>query len=278
MNFTLESVKRRLKAETVRRVAAEMALRKSERHHSESLEQARSLQEQLRHLSHQILSVQEEERKRISRELHDEVVQTLTGINVQLSNLKASAAINSKDLQRRITSTQRLVEKSVAIVHRFARDLRPTLLDDLGLIPALDSFVKDFTRRTAIRVRFTAFPSAPIDRLENAKRTVFYRVAQEALTNVARHAQADLITVSVRTVDRAIVLEVVDDGQGFTPAAVLLAKPDNRLGVLGMRERVQMVGGEFTLKSIPGQGTTVRAEIPTGKVRGQRRPPQGRRR
>ena len=105
------------------------------------------MQEQLRLLSRQLLSAQEEERKRISRELHDVIAQTLTGINVRLATLKKEATLNTKGLERNIARTQRLVEKSVDIVHRFARELRPTVLDDLGLIPALHSFMKNFTRR-----------------------------------------------------------------------------------------------------------------------------------
>ena len=109
------------------------------------------MQEQLRHLSRQLLLAQEEERKRISRELHDEIVQTLVGINVHLASLKVKARLNIKDLMKKISQTQQLVEKSVNTVHRFARELRPTVLDDLGLIPALEAFIKDFTKRTGIR-------------------------------------------------------------------------------------------------------------------------------
>jgi signal transduction histidine kinase len=274
MKLEVTSLKRRLRQERARRVAAEAALKESELHHNKSLAQACRLQEQMRHLSHQILTVQEEERKRISRELHDEIVQTLTGINVQLANLKKAATMNAKGLQRKIASTQRLVEKSVEIVHRFARDLRPTLLDDLGLIPALHSFMKDFTRRTGIRIQFIAFTSDRSDRLDSAKRTAFYRLAQEALTNVARHAHASDVKVTVQKLARTIAMEVVDNGKGFEVDRVLIGKGNNRLGVLGMRERVQMVGGQFNLESTPGAGTTIRAEIPVGKERRRREKPQ----
>src|ERR1041384_3177531 len=147
---------RQLKQEIIQRKAAERALRKSERHYSALLQQSRQMQEQLRRLSHQLLSAQEEERKTISRELHDEIAQTLTGINVQLGTLKAAATLNTKDLEKKITSTQRLVEKSVQIVHRFARELRPSVLDDLGLIPALHTFMKGFREETGIRVSLSA--------------------------------------------------------------------------------------------------------------------------
>ena len=140
-----------LKQEIAQRKSVEESLRQSEQHYSQLLEQSRQLQEQLRHLSRQILSAQEEERKKISRELHDVIAQTLTGINVRLAALKKEATINTKGLRTKIARTQRLVEKSVDIVHRFARELRPTVLDDLGLIPALHSFMKAFheTRRAS---------------------------------------------------------------------------------------------------------------------------------
>ena len=153
----LAAANRELKQEIVRRKAVEEALKKSEQHSSQLLEQSRHLQEQLRHLSRQILPAQEEERKRISRELHDEIAQILTGINVRLAALKMEATVNTKGLKRKIARTQRLVEKSVDIVHRFARELRPAVLDDLGLIPALHSFMKDFAKRTGIRIHFTSF-------------------------------------------------------------------------------------------------------------------------
>ena len=254
---------RELKQEIAQRKAAEEALRKSEQHYSQLLAQSRGLQEQLRHLSHQLLLAQEEERKKISRELHDEIAQTLASINVRLGALKDETSINTKDLQRKITRTQRLVEKSVDIVHRFARELRPTVLDDLGLIPALHSFVKSLAKRTGLRVHLKAFSG--VEELDNAKRTVLYRVAQEALTNVARHAQAGQVEGNIGRFQGAVRMEVKDDGKSFQVQRVLHAKRNNRLGLLGMRERVEMVGGRFRIESAPGRGTTVQAEIPFPK-------------
>ena len=249
-----------LEQEILQRVAVEAALKQSERHYSRLLEQSDRLQEQLRQLSRQILSAQEEERKRISRELHDVIAQTLTGINIRLATLKKAAAENTKGLEHNIALTQKLVEKSVDIVHQFARELRPAVLDDLGLIPALHSYAKAFARRTRIRVHLQAF--AGVEQLDISRRTVLFRVAQEALTNVSRHAKASRVKLDIRKLPMGIGMNIHDDGKAFNVARVMHGKGNKRLGLLGMRERVEMVGGRFSVKSTPGHGTTVQTEIP----------------
>ncbi len=261
----LAASNRQLIQEIAQRKSVEASLRKSEQHYTQLLVQSRHMQDQLRLLSRQLLSAQEEERKMISRELHDEIAQTLTGINVRLAALKAEANVNTRGLQKKISSTQRLVEKSVDIVHRFARQLRPAVLDDLGLIPALHSFMKAFTARTGVRTRLTAF--AAVEQLDGGKRTVLFRVAQEALTNVARHAQASRVEVSIQKSDHAICMNIKDDGKSFDVERTLHSNGGKRLGLLGMRERLEMVGGNFCVESAPGQGTTIQAEIPFAKVR-----------
>jgi signal transduction histidine kinase len=252
-----------LSLEITQRKAVEEALKKSERHYSELLAQSDRLQEQLRRLSRQILSAQEEERKEISRELHDVIAQTLTGINVRLAALAREAATNTKGLDRNIAQTQKMVEKSVDIVHRFARELRPAVLDDLGLIPALHSFMKNFTARTGVRTHLTTF--AGVEKLDTAKRTVLYRIAQESLTNVARHAQASRAEVSIQKVPDGICMKIKDDGKSFEVESVLPGKGNKRLGLLGMRERLEMVGGSFAIEPVIGKGTTITAQIPLGK-------------
>jgi signal transduction histidine kinase len=268
-NTDLAASNRQLKQEITRRRAAEESLRKSEQHYGKLLEQSRRMQDQLRLLSRQLLSAQEEERKRISRELHDVIAQTLTSINVRLATLKKDASVNTKGLEQSIARTQQLVEHSVNIVHRFARELRPTVLDDVGLIPALHSFMKDFAKQTGIRMHFTAFTFARIKELDNDQRTVLYRVAQEALNNAARHAHASRAEVKIQKLDGSICMEIKDNGRGFPAERVLLAKKKKRLGLLGMRERVEMVNGNFTIKSTPGKGTTILAQIPLGEARGR---------
>jgi signal transduction histidine kinase len=252
-----------LSLEITQRKTAEEALKKSEHHYSELLRQSDRLQEQLRLLSRQILSAQEDERRRISRELHDVIAQTLTGINIRLATLKKEALVNTKGLDRNIARTQRLVEKSVNIVHEFARELRPAVLDDLGLIPALHSFVKLFSKRTRIHINLKVF--AGVEQLNGNQRTILYRVAQEALSNVSRHAQASRVEVDIQKLPDCICMKINDNGKSFEVERVLNANGRKRLGLLGMKERVEMVGGRFGIESAPGKGTTITAQLPSAK-------------
>jgi signal transduction histidine kinase len=256
----LASSNLRLKREITQRKLAENSFRKSEKHFGELLRKSQQMQEQLRHLSRQLLSAQEEERKRISRELHDVIAQTLSGINVRLAALKNATTLNSEGLEENIVRTQQLVQESVEIVHRFARELRPTVLDDLGIIPALHTFMKGFKEETGIRVSLSAFGA--VEQVNGDKRTVLYRVAQEALTNVARHAQASEAQVRIQQRNGSVLMKIKDNGKGFHQERSWHLKKGKRLGLLGMRERVEMVGGNFTFTSAPGQGTTVLAQIP----------------
>lgn len=261
----LASAKHELSLEIAKRKAMEKALRAKDRSHSKSLEKSDHLQQQLRHLSRQLLSAQEDERKRISRELHDVVGQTLAGINIRLTTLKKEAAISTQGIGRNIVRTQRLVEKSADIVHRFARELRPAALDDLGLTPALHSFMKKFTAQTGVRTRLTVFKR--LDQLNTERRTVLFRVAQEALANVARHAHATHVDVTIRDLPSGISMTIEDNGNSFQVEEVLSERRTKHLGILGMRERVEMVGGRFHMESVPGSGTTVTANIPWRKAK-----------
>ena len=255
-----------LSAEITRRESVEKALREEKRGYARVIKESAVLQERLRNLSRQILSAQEDERKEISCELHDMVGQTLAGINIRLAALKAAASLDTRSLARNIAETQRLVEHSVDLVHRFARELRPAVLDDLGLIPALHSFLKSFTERTGVRTRLTAY--AGVERLNVSRRTALFRVAQEALTNVGRHARASRVEVSIRKQPDGVCMKIADDGKSFQVQRVLLARGSKRLGLLGMRERLAMVGGRFGVESAPGKGTTIEAFVPGGKAAG----------
>jgi len=227
------------------------------------LKQSRLQQQRLRALSHQILHAQEEERKRISRELHDVIAQALVGINVHVAALTEGTAAKPKLLERKIANMHRVVEESLDIVHRFARQLRPTMLDDLGLIPALQAFMKGFMEDTGVRTSLKAFGG--IETATDAVRTVLYRVAQEALTNVARHAKASQAEVLIQCLDGCIHMDISDNGLGFKVDGKPGAKKHHRLGLIGMRERVEMIGGTFSVESAPGQPTTVRVALPAAK-------------
>jgi signal transduction histidine kinase len=251
---------RQLKREIARRKAGEEAIKKGKERYYRLLVQSQFMQKKLRHLARQVLSAQEEERREISRELHDEVVQTLVGINVELTALGKGAAVGVKSLKAKIAQTQKLVEKSVTAVHQFARELRPAALDDLGLIPALQAYMKILAARKKIKIRLTAF--AGVERLDIGKRTVLFRVAQESLTNVARHANASLVTVTISKIAGGIRMQIHDNGRSFQVLQTLSSKTNKRLGLLGMRERVEMIGGTLSIESAVGHGTMVRAEVP----------------
>lgn len=276
-----ESAQRRMEALTVsnlklrqeidHRKTVEAALQHSEQLQGQLLKQAQMQQQHLRELSHQILHAQEEERKRISRELHDVIAQTLVGISVHVGALTEAIAHDPKTLERKIAGMHRVVEESLDIVHRFARQLRPAMLDDLGLIPALQTFMNCFTEDTGVRTSLKSFGG--IEQASDAVRTVLYRVAQEALTNVARHAKASQAEVTIRCIDGCIHMAVTDNGHGFNVDDKSSTKEHQRLGLLGMRERVEMIGGTFCVESAPGHPTTVRVELPAAKDSPTKAPP-----
>jgi PAS domain S-box-containing protein len=248
----------KLKREIIRRQAVEAALTKSEQLAQALLKQSRQLQKNLREMSHQNLLALENQRKEISHELHDKISQVLIGINVRLAVFTRTAAINP----RTIAPVRQLVEKSVKIVHDYARELRPAMLDQLGLIPAIRTYIDEIPKRKGRQIDFTA--SAGVEGLDNDKRTVLYRVAQEALVNVAKHARAHVVKVTLKKVRGSVRLEIADDGKSFEVQRLSSTQWSHRLGLTGMRERVEMAGGKFSVESIPGTGTNVRAELPIG--------------
>lgn len=211
-------------------------------------------------LSRRLLAVQEAERRRISRELHDVIAQTLTGITVHLASLQTPGTTSTKELHHKIALTRRIVEKSIDLVYRFARDLRPPVLDDIGLIPALHSHLKNFMEQTGIRVSFTAF--AAVEEISSDQRTALYRVAQEALTNIARHAGADKAAVTIHLQEGVVCMDIQDNGHGFALDSLKLTTGRKRLGLLGMRERVEMVGGTLEIETAPGRSTTLHIRVP----------------
>ncbi|MFO7724854.1 MAG: histidine kinase [Oceanipulchritudo sp.] len=256
----LEAANAALKAEISKRKAVEKALRESKEHQSNMLVKALAMQEKLRNLSHQFLHAQEEERRRISLDLHDKVAQTLVAINLHLASLARDATASNSQMSGKILETQELVEQSVENVHRFARDLRPTVLDDLGLIPALQACVEDFTNETNIPAHLTA--PGDLRPLGNDPAVAFFRIAQAALSNVAQHAEATEVSLTLRQTDGHLQMEIKDNGKGFDIEDEKSGKKPNRIGLIGMRERMEMIGGRFGIDSLPGKGTSIRMEWP----------------
>ena len=250
----------KLSLDISRRKVVEENMRVKRKEQSLVLRQARFQEKQLRDLSHAILNAQEEERKRISRELHDVIAQALVGINVHLEILVQGSACAPESLRKQIQKTQLLVKKALEIVHEFARNLRPTMLDDLGLIPTLQAYMKRFMEDTGIRVSLKAF--AEIDQSTSAVRTVLYRIAQEALTNVAHHSKASNAEVVIKSLAGVIRMSITDNGEGFLVSRTGLSKRKNQLGLIGMRERVEMIGGTLQVNSSSGGPTMIQVEIP----------------
>lgn len=250
----------KLKKEIIRREAVEAALTMSEQHAQDLLNQSRLLQKKLRESSHKNLLALENQRKEISHELHDKISQVLIGINVRLAVFTRTAGVDALTM----APVRELVEKSVKIVHDYARELRPAMLDQLGLIPTLRTYIDEIPKRKGCTMHFTASPG--VEALDNDKRTVLYRVAQEALVNVAKHAKAKNVSVSLRLARAGVCLEITDDGKAFDVELLSSPKWSQRLGLTGMRERVEMVNGVFSIVSAPGKGTKIRAVIPVGKA------------
>jgi signal transduction histidine kinase len=249
-----------LEREITRRQAAEAANRKTKEQYDKLFSESQIMHGQLRDLTHRVISAHEEERKEISRELHDEIVQGLIGINIDLSALSKEVPSEVHPMKAKIARIQQMVEDSVKSLHRFARELRPAVLDDLGLIPALQAYGKRLAAQKKINVQMTAF--AGIEALSGAKLLTLFRVAQESLTNVARHAHATKVSLRITKVSDAIRMEISDNGKSFDVGRVLRARDPKRLGLVGMKERIEMVGGNLTISSASGKGTTVLVKIP----------------
>lgn len=206
-------------------------------------------------LSAALVAAQEDERRSISRELHDEVSQSLSAVLVELGNLAATfpGAVDQSTRQH-VETIRALVGSSVDSVRNIALLLRPSMLDDLGLVPALEWQARETSRRTGLSVNVIA--EGVSEQLPETHKTCVYRVAQEALHNCARHSGARKVKVSVIQEDGVLRLSVKDDGRGFDAARA------KGLGLLGMEERVARLNGEFKIQTAPGEGTTIGVILP----------------
>jgi two-component system, NarL family, sensor histidine kinase UhpB len=205
-----------------------------------------------------IVAAQEDERRRVSRELHDQTGQSLAALIVGLEALKASVAESPPALDR-VRELQELANRLSQEVHSLAWELRPPALDDLGLHTALERYVERWSERSHVAVDWHSDGFSR--RLPSEVETTLYRVVQESLTNVLKHAQASRVSVILRVAADSVMAIVEDNGRGFDAEAAVRA-PQHRLGLLGMRERVWLVNGTLHIESVPGQGTTLYARIP----------------
>jgi len=212
-------------------------------------------------LLHHIIAAQEEERKRIARELHDETSQALTALMVGLDTTGLALAINPQEAAHRLGATKAIAEGMLENIHRLITDLRPSLLDDLGLVPAIAWYGEQRLRPLGIALRLEG--NGLEQRLPPTMETALFRIVQEAITNVIRHAKASTVTVRLVLLDDYLTLQVADDGQGFDPEMLQSPDPQGKsLGLWGIRERVSILGGEFHVQTAPGQGTTVTVRVP----------------
>lgn len=205
----------------------------------------------------QTVTAQEQERERISRELHDETGQALTALLVQLKLFERMPDMNA--VSALAQDLRELVVQTLDEVRRLARDLRPSTLNDLGLVPTLDWYIKAYRQNTTLDVEFIVdVPEGA--RLMRLTELILYRVVQEALTNVVRHASAAHVSVRLEQDDKAVRLSIRDDGAGFDVANTLNAQ-ERSLGLLGMRERIELIGATLRLDSAPGKGTCLQVEV-----------------
>lgn len=213
----------------------------------------------------QIITAQEEERARIARELHDGPVQELIVLCRQMDDVSAIEPCSAAE--SRLRSMRRSAEAIAADLRRFSRDLRPSVLDDLGLVPAIRWLVQEFEQRTGVPTRFMSDDTQ--HRLERGGELALFRIAQEALRNIERHAEASEVFVGLHFDSHAAQLIVSDDGAGTDLGSKGLARlPTGKLGLLGMRERAQLCGGRLTVISEQGKGTRIDVEIPAHRPTG----------
>jgi PAS domain S-box-containing protein len=213
--------------------------------------------EQMRALAARIETVREEDRSQIAREVHDDLGQSLTGLKLDLAWLARRLPESEAESRARAAEMSELIDATINSVRRISSELRPGVLDDLGLVAAVEWQAQEFERRTGVPCRFRS--TGEFEELEARRATALFRILQEALTNVIRHAQASRVSVKLTREIEAAQIEIRDNGRGITREE--LSRPGS-LGLLGMRERAFAFGGEVLVTGRPGHGTTVTARMP----------------
>jgi PAS domain S-box-containing protein len=225
----------------------------------ESEDALKRSQQELRELSARVLEAREEEKTRIARELHDELGQLLTALKMDLVWLRERLPAGAAELGGKADQMQEMLERTVSSTRRIAADLRPLMLDDLGLADAAGWLVEDFARRSGIRCDLGVPGEGAFAGLEGSIATAVYRALQESLTNIARHSGAKNAWVMLSIENGVLHLEVEDDGSGIAPDAMNKVRS---LGLKGMRERVSYLGGSLDIARAPRGGTRLRAQVP----------------
>jgi len=212
-------------------------------------------------LLHLVISTQEEERRRIARGLHDEISQALTSLAVNLEAVADALPLDTDEVKARLKKIQSIALGTLDEIHKVIWELRPTLLDDLGLIAAVESYAETHLATAGIKAHFETAGSER--RMSTMVETAIFRIIQEAVTNIVRHASAESASISIEFEEASITVHIEDDGQGFDPDEAMRATKEGRgLGLLSMKERAELLGGSLNIKSKPGQGTQIDFEIP----------------
>jgi PAS domain S-box-containing protein len=225
------------------RVRAEEALRRSK--------------QEVQELAAEAQMAREQEKSRVARELHDELAQALTSLKMDVAWIAERIPDKDDAVGKKLQRLEILLDQAVAATRRIAADLRPLILDDLGLVPAVEWLVQNFIQKTGVPCELAV--DDPELELENIHATAVFRILQESLTNVAKHAQASRVRVRIEHADGNILFSVCDNGVGFSPQSPRLP---HSLGLAGVRERSQLLGGELCIVSAPGEGATIEVRLP----------------
>ena len=225
-------------------------------------EKLRNSHQQLQNLSSQLIAAQEEERRRISLELHDEMGQALTAVELNLMEMEKELSSDFvPTIKEKLEETRSIIDQASDQIRELSLFLRPSMLDDLGLVPTVRWHLNRFRTRTNVKAKFEAVNLD--ERLDQDTETVLYRVIQEALNNIVKHAEARKVMVSLQRKENGVAAYIEDDGKGFDVNAVLVQEAlVSGIGLIGMRERVSLLGGSLTVESRKGDGTRISLKIP----------------
>jgi PAS domain S-box-containing protein len=256
-----DELEKRVDERTAELLAANRLMKKMLDEGKRAEERITKSRERLRNLSRRLQSLLEEERTRMSREIHDELGQALTALKLDLSSIRRSLVSDGlAEQSAKVHETERAVIRIIRTVRKISTELRPGILDELGVTAAIEWMAKDFQNRTGIGCKVTIQAMDTIS--DTVRATAIFRIVQEALTNIMRHAAASQVNVSLEKKDDTLIVKVRDNGIGIMEGRIFDSKS---LGLIGIRERVLLLGGEAVISGKPGEGTLVRVTLPVGK-------------